>query len=124
MSEHSFSVGEKVRVSCDVHSLSRRGMVACNNMDKTYDIIYDTKSEFRKKQIEEEPSVIKSRISSLHPFEIVSRAEQSPSEMKEYGNILFKVHDYDSALQYYRASLDSLLPVKVVRYMYEINTPH
>lgn len=116
MSEHFFSVGEKVRVSCNVHNLSRRGMVACNNMDTTYDIIYDSKSEFSKKQLEEEPSVIKSRISSLYPFEIVSRADQSPSEMKEYGNILFKIHDYDSAIQYYRTSLDSLLPAKVVRY--------
>ena len=116
MCERTFSVGEKVRVSCDVHNLSRRGMIACSNLDMTYDIIYDNKSEFCEDQLDEEPSVTKSRISSLLDFETVNSVDQSPFEMKEYGNILFKIHDYDSAIHHYRTSLDSLLPVKLVRY--------
>lgn len=117
MSEHSFSVGEKVRVVCDVYKLSRRGMIACHNLDMTYDIIYDSKSEFCKDLLDEEPSVVESRISSLLDFEIDSTAVPSPSpyEMKECGNILFKIHDYDSAVKYYRTSLDTLFPVKLVR---------
>ena len=119
MSEHSYSVGEKVRVVCDVgNNLSRRGMVACHNLDMTYDIIYDNKSEFCKKLLDEEPSVVESRMSSLLHFEVDSTAVPSPSpcEMKEYGNLLYKIRDYDSAIQYYRKSLDTLLPVKVVRH--------
>jgi tetratricopeptide (TPR) repeat protein len=118
MTEHSFSVGEKVRVMCDVHKLSRRGMIACHNLDMTYDIIYDNKSEFCKDLLDEEPSVAESRISSLLDFEIDSTAVPAPSpcEMKEYGNILYKIRDYDSAIKCYRTSLDSLFPVKLVRH--------
>ena len=115
MSEHSFSVGEKVRVVNDLNNLSRRGMIACNNLDKTYDLIYDNKSEFCKELPDEEPSVVESRLSALLHFEIDSTAVPSPCEMKEYGNILYKIHDYDSAIRYYRTSLDTLLPVKLVR---------
>lgn len=118
MSEHTFSVGEKVRVVSDVHKLSRRGMIACHNLDMTYDIIYDNKSEFYKDLLDEEPSVDESRISSLLDFEIKSTAAPSPSpcKMKEYGNVLFKIRDYDSAIKYYRTSLETLFPVKLVRH--------
>jgi tetratricopeptide (TPR) repeat protein len=110
MSGKSYSLGEKVRVNCSNNRSAHAGIISGCNADKTYDVIYDRKANTLVSHSDEELLVHESRISVLLPFEKVGSPSQSAVENKEYGNALFKLKDYDSAIFYYKSALDLILP--------------
>ena len=121
MSVETFSVGERVRITSLHNSTRNRAMIACCNSNSTsgtsdnvYDVLYDSMKDCFGKRIDEELSVKQSRIEVLQSFEAFSLSAQSSSQKKEYGNILFKLRDFDAAVIYYKSALDSLLLNKTV----------
>jgi tetratricopeptide (TPR) repeat protein len=116
MSGQSYSLGEKVRVNCSNNRSAHAGIISGCNTDKTYDVIYDRKANTLISHSDEELLVHDSRISKLLPFEKVSCPSQSALQSKEYGNALFKLKDYDSAIFYYKSALDLILPKEKVHY--------
>ena len=99
-----FEVGQKVRVSL-AESVSCRAMIATSNEDDdTYDIIYSISG-----CMTEENRVIKSRISNLQWFEL-NKFDGDPLSGKEFGNTLFQLKDFDSAIEYYSKSLAIIAP--------------
>ena len=118
MTGNHYSVGERVRVTSVKDGTSQRGIIACCNVDESFDIIYDAKFDSRSDQSDEEFSVQPSRVASLIFFELSDHTINLPSEMKEYGNTLFKLKDYDAAIQYYKAGVASMLSSRKVRCMF------
>lgn len=110
MSELSYLIGEKVRVNCSNNRSAHAAIISGCNADKTYDVIYDRKANTLISQSDEELLVHESRISAALPFEKVSHPSHSAHESKEYGNALFKLKDYDSAIFHYKSALDLILP--------------
>jgi hypothetical protein len=101
-------IGERVRVTGKPPSdQTNVAVIACVNLDGTYDIIYDTKT---KNEPDEDHNVLGSRISALEPFELSSGSFTSPLELKNQGNILFqKCKDINAATSFYNNALDDLL---------------
>lgn len=110
MSANAFSIGDKVRVNSLHNRISKIAMIASYNSDFTYDVFYDTRTDDGRRESEaEEISVEPTRIAKLQAFEIVSLSQLSSSQKKDYGNIMFKLQDLDSATRYYKSALNSLL---------------
>ena len=75
------------------------------NINKTYDIIYDA----RNGNVEE-CGVQPSRLSPFEDFELDTSPERrTANQLKEDGNALFRLKDYDAAMSYYQSSLCTLL---------------
>lgn len=110
MTEQIFSIGQKVRVNCFKNLSAHLGIISSFNTDKTYDIIYDRKANSLISQSDEELSVCESRISAILTFETLSCPSKSALESKEYGNTIFKLKDYDTAISHYKFALDLCLP--------------
>lgn len=115
MTGNHYSVGERVRVRSVKDGTSQRAIIACCNADESLDVIYDAKSDSRSDQSDEEFSVLPSRVASLILFELSDHTIKLPLEMKDYGNALFKLMDYDAAIQYYKAGVASILSSRKVR---------
>ena len=105
-----YSVGDRVRVNDIKNCSTKCAMIACCNSDATYDVLYDTRSDDCSRETdEEEVSVKPARVAKLLPFEMTSLSELQPLQAKDYGNIMFKLEDLDSATGYYKSALKSLL---------------
>ena len=102
----SFCIGSKVRVLHERNGSRQRGTVCLINDEEnmvSYDIIYDAHHN------EEECGVHPSRLSRLEDFELDNLDCYTANQLKEYGNVLFRLKDYDAAVLYYRSSLSTLL---------------
>jgi tetratricopeptide (TPR) repeat protein len=97
------SVGEIVRIVNGIDKSSRRAVVSVDNDDGTIDVIYNSSD------LIEEVKVALSRVQKLQHFEL-SASESSPSELKEYGNVLFRLKDFEAASEYYHKALHALTP--------------
>lgn len=123
MSTGSISVGQLVRVALirgpgAEEGVMCRAIVACCNEDDTYDVIYNSNSYEQT----EEGSVPRARVSALEDFE--AGAEYGPAaaavdspveeptalELKERGNRLFQLKDYDAAREQYVCAQRSVAP--------------
>jgi hypothetical protein len=112
-----FSVGEKIRVTSRENKTAKRGIISFQNTDGTYDVIYDSNSEGLQETDHEPPECI----ATLEIFESLDLKTQNPSQMKEYGNVLFKLKDIAAAIQFYKSGLDSILQ-KTEVYGSQLNT--
>lgn len=95
-----FVVGQEVRI---IHnSYSKKGVIACINYDeKLYDVLYNSTHDI------EENNIPQTRIHNLESFELPSAdtIDKGPDEIKERGNIIFGLQDYETAIQLYLQSL-------------------
>lgn len=103
-------IGEYIRVIDVSEKLSRVGIVSYiheNQSKPQYDIIFDHNGVDN-----EETNVIESRIQKLQPFETNIHPNIYPSndpfQIKEFGNSLFALKDYESAAKYYKYALKLL----------------
>ena len=99
----SYSIGSKVRVLHERNGSRQSGTVSLINDENTYDIIYDGNNN------EEECGVSLSRLSPVESFELDDLECYTANQLKEFGNVLFRLKDYDAAVNYYRLSLSTLL---------------
>lgn len=98
----SFSIGSKVRVLGKEERNGQQKLATISLVDdSSYGIIYDDDCE--------EVAVSPSRLSALLPWEHLPLHRYDALELKEFGNALFRIKDYDAAVRYYKASLDVLL---------------
>ena len=104
-----YSLGSIVRVTLEQQQ-SRQATVAAINDDGCVDVIYEANAVGTS--IEEEDNVNPSRISQLLEFEIETDRDSSlykdPMTMKEYGNKVFAVKDYETAIRYYLRGVAAL----------------
>jgi negative regulator of genetic competence, sporulation and motility len=98
-----FSVGEKIRVTSN--NTAKRGIISFQNTDGTYDIIYDSNSEGLQETDHESSECI----TALENFESLDLKTQKPSQIKDYGNVLFKLKDIAAAIQFYKSALNFIL---------------
>lgn len=115
--ETVFNVGERVRVLLErchraEEGASCRALIAYNNDDNTFDIIYESNSY----GLVEEGEVVARRIAPLETFELSSGkssdGDSNALQEKERGNQLFQVKDFDAAGEYYRRALSMTAPSK------------
>ena len=101
-------MGQTVRVSplsCSSNSYPRRADISCVNEDKTVDVIYLCRTIMG--EIEEESNVEESRCSQLLDWE-VGNEDNDTLRLKDWGNKLFVLKDYEAAVDWYHKALDSL----------------
>lgn len=94
-----WNVGAKVRVCSKDRTSSGVAIISLIN-EESFDIIFDASNE-------EECNVLASRMMPLEDFEEEESLdeESNPMKLKEYGNILFRHKDFDSAMQIYAKAL-------------------
>ena len=104
-----FIVGQDVRVENLAKTLSTKAMVSFINDDNTLDVIYGSKGGNNDSK-DEESSIALDRVHCLEPFEVHRDDVNTLSgeTLKEYGNKLFAVKDYRSALDWYKRALIAL----------------
>ena len=109
-----FEVGELVRVILDDET-SRRALITdkIDEIEKKYEIVYYDNTE----DDDDEEVFPLNRIQKAYNFEkdknaiIIATAE----ELKDCGNMMFKIKDFIAAIEYYRKALKKVCP-------YSINT--
>ena len=101
-----FEVGQKVRVTMEDGSASCRGMVAyVNEEDGTFDIVFLNNSLGKT----EENRVERGRVQELCEFEYL-RTHTDANMLKENGNALFQMKDFDAAIEQYLKGLAIIAP--------------
>ena len=104
---NEYEIGTSVRVKSKDGNYSKRAIISCINSNYTCDIIFENKID--TKLISEEENVEHSRISQLLDFELNTLDESfGPNQLKEQGNILFVIKDFESASFKYLKSLQVL----------------
>jgi hypothetical protein len=105
--DSTFEVGKKVRIVLGDGSASCRGMIAyVNDEDGTCDIVFLSNSL----GITEENRVERSRILDLFDFEYSRVTPSEANALKENGNVLFQIKDFDSAIEQYIKGLSVIAP--------------
>ena len=94
-----YEVGQEVRVS--YIDFSKVGTIACINSNQTVDVI------FKQSQIDEDDISIE-RIKAIESFELIEYSDD-PFILKDHGNILFGLRDFEKAIHYYNYGLQLLL---------------
>jgi hypothetical protein len=121
MESINFQIGHYVRVydSESTESHARIGMIAfINENNGTCDIVFNSKStsttssQSREQETSDRDGVSWFLIRSLEPFEYLAleskKYDSSATRLKEQGNIIFGLRDYDKASELYLAALDVL----------------
>lgn len=111
-----FAVGQTVRVLCESEETSYRrlGMIACVNLNSV-DVLLNNGVEM--------DDIPFDRVRQLETFELQYTTREgrrgildfTPLELKEHGNILFGLMDYDRAAEIYMTALDILSPKEKLR---------
>jgi tetratricopeptide (TPR) repeat protein len=118
MESLKYKIGQKIRVLPKAEAAdesSKVGIISYLHISEKdppvierFDVIYDSVISSSLNQQEEESEIFPNRIQSLEYFEELSTDELFQFDaitLKEFGNQLFKLKDYQKAIEFYQLSL-------------------